>query len=1339
LGNSPDDYFIGPEAPGIAPNEGLSYKDSEGRIKRQAARFRLFGFDDKERAVRELTLDSPDVEAIEWRVSLANRKAEWWRFAGAERVRAIVERNPELFLSSLGVKDYRVLGLAPDDVAVVETDAVLRARLVGIAGKLRPEHAEVARALRRMVRNTDVRTDREGLEIVPPTRSISGRNQGPVILDARFTVPGVGTANVTLGALRTDAAGRLLVLGGFGVSESLVDENPLSHYANNDAWHDDTSDGSIEADVRMKGGATQQARGRAWVIVAPPHYSPHTQNVVTLYDVMSEAARVNKLPNAPALPDKISFTKDIFPILARHAGYQWVTARAMRGHAVGGPGDFTSEGVLARLADPVEAARPGSLHKLILGRVRRPIVHPSYSVTFPDGFQQLPPDGLEASAEANLGFMPPLAGDEGDVEMGNPETWLSVTATQYRALKLWSDGNFENDWKGTPRPTAFDELAVPDQPHALTRAALEVCQGGAFFPGIEATSIVRFRSFYSDAFRVSVEYRPGDITKWMALPWQADFFECREHWWPTIRPDDTVPERAFDEISTRLGNKDAAEIERFLRTRRPWTQGLGVAIPARPALPQPLSSDSGPVYAARCEARRGAYLSRYISAFDGLRPDKLSSMTRYRVEVSEFLERTIDAPPYSTGFKLPDPEDNEAPSDYHDRIMAALRTAVGELTKLPDLRDGETAAAYGVRLDTSSSAWNGILDTEWRFRVINNGKTELVAKWWRLGIVVSRRLGDRTYLVESERDPYNPISFRDAFYYLMNIEAYPDFRKRAFELAEEYFAKAGDFGAQIPSIREVSYYALFEYSETALDAWLSRIYDSERQKALAYDPATAEQEPYFRTPEQVVERIRQLAPFNQLDGSWLERAVKAGPIADISSFLFEIWGDEVGNGDPAKNHANVYGDLLHSAGIYLPPLDSRAYADHRGFWEGSFSSPVYQTSAAQFPEAFFPELLGMTLYLEWEAIYLPAMVKLYDYHGYSSLFYRLHVAIDNAVEGHGARARQAAVRYLENVRAESGPAGMQEHWRRIWIGYLAFKFIGDSEWEYRLTNPDSVDDRMLAMLGLKRPFAQLNHGTRRFGANMLNDWFDEPDQFLAMLADSDLVVRGDPDRSAIFSLMAPTGQMYKVFTADDIALWKDWIRSMTPDTVPGGDAATAMVRLVTRFAARAIGVPEHAEFELEGMFRGARVRKPVAWWFALGEPTTILAAITDPANGLVQPGDPLHSRLVTEFLSGPRRMARQLQRASPDFGFERTGPRSARLVIVDWIRNLPPTPAQRLAAAPAALVAKAPQATRSAPRARSIISSDYAKEIALRTRRSHAISPVAARRRRLGPGGGAPH
>src|SRR3954453_12040096 len=79
LGNSPTDFFIGPESPGVSVSPPGGYRDSKKRIKRQAARFRLFGYDAEGKLVREIT--SADAE-IEWTVHLANAKAAWQQFHG---------------------------------------------------------------------------------------------------------------------------------------------------------------------------------------------------------------------------------------------------------------------------------------------------------------------------------------------------------------------------------------------------------------------------------------------------------------------------------------------------------------------------------------------------------------------------------------------------------------------------------------------------------------------------------------------------------------------------------------------------------------------------------------------------------------------------------------------------------------------------------------------------------------------------------------------------------------------------------------------------------------------------------------------------------------------------------------------------------------------------------------------------------------------------------------------------------------------------------------------------------------------------------------------------------
>jgi len=77
VGNSPGEYYFGPEIPGGLPIAPDGYKDESGAMKRQAARFRVFGLDASGQVVRELTADEAD---ITWTVRLANKKASWYQF-----------------------------------------------------------------------------------------------------------------------------------------------------------------------------------------------------------------------------------------------------------------------------------------------------------------------------------------------------------------------------------------------------------------------------------------------------------------------------------------------------------------------------------------------------------------------------------------------------------------------------------------------------------------------------------------------------------------------------------------------------------------------------------------------------------------------------------------------------------------------------------------------------------------------------------------------------------------------------------------------------------------------------------------------------------------------------------------------------------------------------------------------------------------------------------------------------------------------------------------------------------------------------------------------------------
>lgn len=73
VGNSRDAFYFGPEVPGGLPKG--PFKDPTGAVAKQAARFRLFGYDAEGGVVGELTAADAD---INWTIAVANTKAAWY-------------------------------------------------------------------------------------------------------------------------------------------------------------------------------------------------------------------------------------------------------------------------------------------------------------------------------------------------------------------------------------------------------------------------------------------------------------------------------------------------------------------------------------------------------------------------------------------------------------------------------------------------------------------------------------------------------------------------------------------------------------------------------------------------------------------------------------------------------------------------------------------------------------------------------------------------------------------------------------------------------------------------------------------------------------------------------------------------------------------------------------------------------------------------------------------------------------------------------------------------------------------------------------------------------------
>jgi hypothetical protein len=347
------------------------------------------------------------------------------------------------------------------------------------------------------------------LIIAPGPRSLGGPNQGPAAFDnGKFR-----EVAVPLGEIRTDETGRLIVVGGFGHSGSKPTTPLTNQFADNDNWYDDSSDGPVTASIRFSDGRVENAKP-AWVIACQPKFAPAFSPLVTLYDMLYDlsAGDGNLLPGAPARP---AFESDVWPILQRVLNYQWVNTYARDNHGPGGRADFSDKNRWNGLDDP--GAAGATNRQRIFSLLRDP---------------------SSSNPPARLPWMPALFSDDYAEDQSRS---LTLTRVQYSILNAWAGGNFDRT------RTVAPEL----MPDALTRITLQACVGAAFFPGIEGGRRLRDRSLYvaNEPFRLSpATLKAGEVTECMALPWQADFFDCTwedgagKGWWPTHRPDDVLLE-----------------------------------------------------------------------------------------------------------------------------------------------------------------------------------------------------------------------------------------------------------------------------------------------------------------------------------------------------------------------------------------------------------------------------------------------------------------------------------------------------------------------------------------------------------------------------------------------------------------------------------------------------------------------------------------------------------------------------------------------------------------------------------------------------------------------------
>lgn len=524
-------YYLAPNKIGSLPlekdgSEVKNFKDKQGRIRRQAAHFKIYQGDK--------VVPKEEIENILWFTHLANKKAAWWEFN---------ELCGDLLLPGTD-KDGRPHNNSYEYWAnQVESFPVNQGKAVD---KFYPVIAK---------RNPRI-SDRKSLVIdYGPRLAVFGNKQGEIFpggkkayfnnqpeLYAREynkSLPKFGGDTInTLGMMEVNDEGGLYVLGGHGYAAG---EGDIEGFGGGNEWHDDVSDGPVEALVKFKNGHIEHLK--SWVVVGSPKYAPELVNITTWSDtILDMAVRYAKDFNLEKEVSHIfnngrfvlgekgfypSFQRDIKPIFERMKNYDWVA-------------NVTP---MVFFANPPFNVQDNSKDNLENRRTWFQYLRQTCDLTKEVKETMVLDSARQTLFNKGYPLMPLNSGDN-SVRNQNISKFVTLSPLQYYMLYQWSEGffNLEGQNSNFPKFNSLDQASVGN------------CVGYPMSPGIEVTWTIRNPIIYEkdDPYRIkhkgTIEKylkghldpdrdetdpknqetgcEPGDLTKRMAIPWQADFANC---------------------------------------------------------------------------------------------------------------------------------------------------------------------------------------------------------------------------------------------------------------------------------------------------------------------------------------------------------------------------------------------------------------------------------------------------------------------------------------------------------------------------------------------------------------------------------------------------------------------------------------------------------------------------------------------------------------------------------------------------------------------------------------------------------------------------------------------
>ena len=598
----------------------------QGAIKKQAQRFSIYKFDASGACCGKLSLD--EVESLEWQVDVANKKAFWYDYNNA-------------------------LDLSLDETNGNLSDTVAQGQVApGLMAKLRnPNVVEKDYRKQLVIRSQGTIDNHRRGQVILSGKFPANVDPDEHRLTDLFDIE--ARHNVKQGSIEFDHSdGSLLFFAGDGISRALVPSSLNTDFADNSNWYDDICDGRITATLTLKNSAEKicldQTENSAWIATAPPNYAPQIEPLVTLYDMVTGAS----YDDASLQNIKTQFS-DVFPILYRLYRMQWVNQADFADNSLndelkdiefnrllvaGDSEKALRERIFKRFRNPIytegaqiERTESGEL-------ISKSRLIPSKDQT------NIKPSPTPAPLQ-----LPYYPGDGVDYP-GSPLQWFAIPPFMYKHLENWAAGDFSVSEAEVQAAQSIESLGqfysgvFAESPHSAwlcARAALDDMYGGGFHPGVELTWPMRRKQMYAinteqasvsgdinllglREFRINatadieaVFYRdygrvitaddvrksvagdaaakwlwqitPGDLTKWMGIPWQSDAASCQAvyteqdfpvpAWWAANLPVTIVPAARYEQFKQGYSPESPSSEESVavarqaqFAARQPWLQ-----------------------------------------------------------------------------------------------------------------------------------------------------------------------------------------------------------------------------------------------------------------------------------------------------------------------------------------------------------------------------------------------------------------------------------------------------------------------------------------------------------------------------------------------------------------------------------------------------------------------------------------------------------------------------------------------------------------------------------------------------------------------------------------------